>query len=145
MQKSIILLASQSNCANGFYVDYIAEATTTEHKMNLQIRGQIFTNYDSISNINFVTDKCFNIQSNKKLKVKVALSKIKLGNLVQQAKNINDTSIKLPINTTINNKTLELDFILSNYFFQKGIEFELLCCVEFKNGCKYIKRQKVIL
>ncbi len=55
-----------------------------------------------------------------------------------------DEILKIRTNSLTKNNTLVIAFNLLN-ILSKKIEFILVCEVVYKNGCRYIEKQKIIL
>jgi hypothetical protein len=141
--QTLITLAPQSSCNNGVYVDYVAKVKVIQNKKELRIAGQLFTNTDSIKHITVIANKGLQTINGRKEKLKAFIKKITIDKIENQYLIYTDSIIQQKIQTIINSKELQIDFDLSQIPMATNIEFELFCCFEFKNGCKYIKRQKI--
>ncbi len=136
--QTIQPIARKSNCSNGIYADYVAKVTSSLDKISVD--GVLLTNFDSVNNISFFIENGFTLINGKKKDIKISIENIRYGGIKKIFTKDAKTSIKLLNIHSINNKKLYIDIEVSNHSF----EFELICCFEFKNGCKYLTRQKII-
>ena len=147
--QTIQPLAPQTNCSNNFFVDYIATAKLNETKTQLTITGQLITSSDSIADIDFFVEKCFLVKDENLQHVKEYCTvNIYSASLNNSSKNVYFTTSKqatvlkiIPTALTQNNQlaiTFNLPFIT-----KEAGELVLVCDVVFKNGCRYLKKQKI--
>ncbi len=144
-------ITPQSNCSKGLFVDYIADGKLNNSKTILNVVGQLITSPDSILSINFYVEKSFIIvEKNKQLEKEACTINLYSATFNSTIQNIyfepgrQEAILIIRPNILPQKNNLAIAFNLPNTS-RKEIEFILVCEVVFKTGCKYIKRQKVIL
>lgn len=149
--QTIQPLAPQTNCPNNFFVDYIANAKANNNKDQVTITGQFISSSDSIKDISFYVEKGLRLfEENKQSYKESFIAKMNSALFNYSSKNVylilnkQDEVLKIRTNSLTTQNNLEIVFNLL-YTPQKRIEFILVCEVVFKNGCRYIGKQKIIL
>jgi hypothetical protein len=144
-------LAPQTNCSNGIFVDYIATGKLNANKTQLTTIGQFITSSDSVASISLYVEKSFIlIEENKQFHKEPCSIKIYSASFNNDSKKIylesgkQDGIFKISTNILTQKNNLSIGFNLPN-IPTKEIEFVLVCEVVFKNGCRYIKKQKIAL
>lgn len=148
--QTITTLAPQSNCPNSVYVDYIAKAKIQQQQ--LIIFGELVAAGDSVLQIIFSVEKAVNaINKSSKENIDCLIEKVKW----QQEKweqffycDKIKNSVELQPNNKIvgkNEITVYVNLLekSTGSAIKKEVELVLVCTAIYKNGCKYIKKQKI--
>ena len=149
--QAITLLASQSNCANIFFIDYIATAKLQEQQ--LIVSGELVGTGDSILQVIFSVENITNdIRKNEKEKNDCFINKAKWQQdklerffYCDHIKNIIEIKINDIKFISKNEITIYIDLIEKSITkeIKKEAQLVLVCTAIYKNGCKYIKKEKI--
>lgn len=144
--------APQTNCATSFFVDYIATGKVNENKTKLIIDGEFVANTDSIADVIFYIEKSNPLKKETNpLATEIYGANIYAASLNKNGKGVYFTSekrmnvLKISPNFLSKKNSLTITVNLQNHNPANDIELILVNQVVFKNGCKYVRKQKITI
>ena len=144
--QTITTLAPQSNCPSNIYFDYIANAKIQQQQ--LIVSGELVGTADSILQIVFTLENPSNtIKISSNDIISFFIEKVKWQHFFYSNKTKKSVELK-PNNFKIIEKNEVIVYInlsekLASSTIKKNVELILVCTAIYKNGCKYIKKQKI--